>query len=152
MCNHLPLDPIVPGFPEYRAHPLICQGSKTQELRADNSQSQEWYPDRVDIQGRRFLNQKLPLQSHLRGTIPSRVVVHPEKIQKYWLKYWHTLISKDTSSFMSNTLLIRFSKMLSVYIVYRMHKVMRRMVKWNAMSNTIDLSSIGHTGCTSAPQ
>ena len=27
--------------------------------------------------------------------------------------------------------------MLSVYIVYRMHKVMRRMVKWNAMSNTL---------------
>ena len=41
---------------------------------------------------------------------------------------------------MSNTLLIRFPLMLSVFIVYRMHKVMRRMVndtaansfqKWN---------------------
>ena len=39
------------------------------------------------------------------------------------------MISKDTSGFTSNTLLIRFPIMLSVYIVYRMHKVMRRMVK-----------------------
>ena len=36
--------------------------------------------------------------------------------------------SKDTNSFISNTLLIRFPIMLSVYIVYIMHKVMRRMV------------------------
>ena len=36
----------------------------------------------------------------------------------YWLNYWHTLKSKDTSGFTSNTLLIRFSIMLSVYIVY----------------------------------
>ena len=41
------------------------------------------------------------------------------------------------SGFTSNTLLISFPIMLSVYIVYRMHKVMRRMVKWNAMSNTL---------------
>ena len=41
----------------------------------------------------------------------------------YWLNYWHTLISNDTSGFTSNTLLIRFPIMLSVYIVYRMHKV-----------------------------
>ena len=47
----------------------------------------------------------------------------------YWLNYWHSLISKDTSSFTSTTLLIRFSKKSSVYIVYRMYKVMRRMVK-----------------------
>ena len=36
----------------------------------------------------------------------------------YWLDYWHTLITKDTSGFMSNTLLIRFSIMLSLYIFY----------------------------------
>ena len=47
----------------------------------------------------------------------------------YWFKYWHTLISKNTSGFRSNTLLIRFPIMVSVYIVYRMHKVMKRMVK-----------------------
>ena len=41
------------------------------------------------------------------------------------------------SGFTYNTLMIRFSIMLSVYIIYRMHKVMRRMVKWNAMSNTL---------------
>ena len=34
---------------------------------------------------------------------------------------------------MYNTLLIRFPIMLSVYIVYRMHKVERRMVEINAM-------------------
>ena len=38
-------------------------------------------------------------------------------------------ISKDTSSFTSNTLLIRFPIMLSVYIVYRMHKFIRMIVK-----------------------
>ena len=37
------------------------------------------------------------------------------------------------SGFMSNTLLIRFPIKLSVYIVYRMHKVERRMVKTNAI-------------------
>ena len=37
------------------------------------------------------------------------------------------------SGFTSNTLLIRFAIMLSVNIVYRMHKVKRRMVKTNAM-------------------
>ena len=37
------------------------------------------------------------------------------------------------SGFTSNTLLIRFLIMLSAYIVYRMHKVERRMVKANAM-------------------
>ena len=36
---------------------------------------------------------------------------------------------KNTSGFTSNTLLIRFPIMISVYIVYRMHTVMRRMVK-----------------------
>ena len=50
----------------------------------------------------------------------------------YWSNKWHTLISKDTSGFTSNTLLIRFPIMLSVHIVYRMHKVERRMVKTNA--------------------
>ena len=38
-----------------------------------------------------------------------------------------------TSGFKSNTLLIRFPIMLSVYIVYRMHKVERRMVKTSAL-------------------
>ena len=51
---------------------------------------------------------------------------------------WHTLISKDTSGFMSNTLSIRFPIMLSVYIVYRMHKVERRMVKTNSMNTQGD--------------
>ena len=41
------------------------------------------------------------------------------------------LKKKDTSSFTSYTLLIRFPKMFSVYIVYRMYKVERRMVKTN---------------------
>ena len=39
------------------------------------------------------------------------------------------LISKDKSGFTSNTLLIKFPIMLSVYIIYRMHKVEGRMVK-----------------------
>ena len=37
----------------------------------------------------------------------------------YWLNSWNILISKGTSGFTSNTLLIRFPIMLSVYIVYR---------------------------------
>ena len=41
----------------------------------------------------------------------------------------YSVIIKCTSGFTSNTLLIRFPIMLSVYIVYRMHKVERRMVK-----------------------
>ena len=43
------------------------------------------------------------------------------------------LIINYTSDFASNTLLIRFPIILSVYIVFRMHKVERRMVKTNAM-------------------
>ena len=43
------------------------------------------------------------------------------------------MISKDASGFRSNTFLIRFPIILSVYRDYRMQKVMRRMVKWNAM-------------------
>ena len=39
---------------------------------------------------------------------------------------------------MSNTLLIRFLIMLSVYIVYKMHKVERKMVKTNAMNTPGD--------------
>ena len=39
---------------------------------------------------------------------------------------------------MSNTLLIRFPIMLSVYIVYRINKVERRMVKTNAMKTQGD--------------
>ena len=39
---------------------------------------------------------------------------------------------------MSNTLLIRFPIILSVYIVYRMHKVERRMVKTKAMNTQGD--------------
>ena len=38
------------------------------------------------------------------------------------------------AGFRSNTLLIRFPIISSVYIVYRMHKVERRMVKTNAMN------------------
>ena len=64
------------------------------------------------------------------------------EISQHWVKYfvdckvnfphfkWHTLISKYTSGFTSNTLLIRFPIMLPVYTVYRMHKVLRRMVKY----------------------
>ena len=48
------------------------------------------------------------------------------------------LIINDTISFTSNTLLIRFPIMLSVYIVYRMHKVEGRMVKTNAMNTQGD--------------
>ena len=43
-----------------------------------------------------------------------------------------------TRGFTSNTLLIRFPIILSVYIVYRMHKVERRMVKSNAMNTQGD--------------
>ena len=39
------------------------------------------------------------------------------------------LIINDTSGFTSNTLLIRFPIILSVYIVNRMNKVERMMVK-----------------------
>ena len=49
-----------------------------------------------------------------------------------------TLISKDTSGFTSNALLIRFPIMLSVYMLYRMHKVERRMVKTNVMNTQGD--------------
>ena len=55
-------------------------------------------------------------------------------LNKYWKTIGIILIIKGTSSFMSNTLLIRFPIILSVYIVYRMHKVERRMVKTNAMN------------------
>ena len=48
------------------------------------------------------------------------------------------MIKKDTSGFRSNTLLIGFPIMLSVYKVYRMHKVEERMVKTNAMNTQGD--------------
>ena len=51
------------------------------------------------------------------------------------------MIINGTSGFMSNTLLIRFPIILSVYIVYRMHKVERRMVKTNAMNTQGDNSN-----------
>ena len=47
-------------------------------------------------------------------------------------------MSKDTSGFMSNTLLVRFPIMVSVYIVYRMYKVEKRMVKTNAINTQGD--------------
>ena len=46
------------------------------------------------------------------------------------------MIINGTSGLTSNTLLIRFPIILSVYIVYRMHKVERRIVKTNAMKFT----------------
>ena len=60
---------------------------------------------------------------------------------KYWsilVKLIVYLISKDTSGFTSNTLLIRFPIMLLVYIVYWMHKVEWRMVKKNYMNTQGD--------------
>ena len=41
------------------------------------------------------------------------------------------MIIKGTSGFTSNTLLIRNSILLSVYIVYRMHKMNNEIRKWN---------------------
>ena len=48
------------------------------------------------------------------------------------------MIVNDTSGFTSITLLIRFPIILPVYIVYRMHKVERSMVKTNAMNTQGD--------------
>ena len=48
------------------------------------------------------------------------------------------MIINGTSGFTSNTLLIRFPITLSVYTVYRIHKVERRMVKTNAMNTQGD--------------
>ena len=48
------------------------------------------------------------------------------------------LIINGMCGFTSNTLLITFPIILSVYIVYRMHKVEKRMVKTKAMNTQGD--------------
>ena len=54
-----------------------------------------------------------------------------QNLIQYWLNYWHILISKDTSSFMSNTLLIRIQYCYQFKYFADLIKVMRRMAKWN---------------------
>ena len=49
----------------------------------------------------------------------------------YWLNFWYILISKGTSGFMSNTLLIRIQYCYPFKYFTDLIKVMRRMVKWN---------------------
>ena len=53
---------------------------------------------------------------------------YPHQSQILVKLFAYSVIIKGTSGFTSYTLLIRFPIMLSVYIVYRMHKVERRMV------------------------
>ena len=71
-----------------------------------------------------------------KSNLDSPKSIHVSELTLYWLDYWHTLISKDTSGFMSSTLLIRL--LLDMHIVYRMHKVERRMAKTNAMNTQGD--------------
>ena len=53
----------------------------------------------------------------------------------YWLNHWHILLSKGTSGFTSNTLLIRIQYCYQFKYFTDLIKVMRRMVKWNLKWN-----------------
>ena len=57
---------------------------------------------------------------------------------KYWLNYWHILISKGLSGFTSNTLLIMTQYFYQFKYFTDLIKAIRRMVKWNSneISNT----------------
>ena len=49
--------------------------------------------------------------------------------RRYWLNYWHVLISKVMSGFTSNTLLVRIQYCYPFKYFTDLIKVMRRMVK-----------------------
>ena len=65
---------------------------------------------------------------------------------RYWLNYWHILISKGTSSFKSNTLLIKIQKKLwfsiagCIYFKLQICKVHKRNSKYGEMGENTPFS------------